>query len=198
MQFHQGFSYDNVALFLGMLISFLGHLRHVFREATFSSHLVLSLTWSLVQSTLLLSLLYLRRATYYKHREAILGANIVSRALVYYFFTMKAPAFLSVHPLQLPASPLQAAMHLLTLPAMTLRILVTFITTSNTSRANALAILLLHWFHSLTRCELELERIPGQGQRYQQIISTIEEYSFQYFPLPPSLSSHSGSSGLDE
>jgi hypothetical protein len=193
-EFQQSFPHEQVALFLGMFGS-LGGLYKVYKFGSFYFDIALYLTWSVMHSALLLYFIHSRPTTFYKHREAILTCTILSRILVYYLYVLYTPSFLEMLPLELPATPFKAAIHLFKVPALVLLLLVDLITTYNTSRINALICTVFLAFYSINRCESELGAVPGQGQRYQEIAVAIEGTIHQYMPFAPS---RRFTPGLDE
>jgi hypothetical protein len=183
-EYNHSFSCDKIALVIGVFASLVGINKII---ETISTDNVVYLISSFAQSAVLLYLVFYRRATYYKHREAILTYNVLSRALIYYLYVTNSPAFMSIYPLQLPTPPLQAAMHLLQLPALVLRILVSFILPLRSARLAAFVCTTLFLLGNSNRCEMELVAVPGQGRRYQEIVTSLEYALFKYIPLPMSV-----------
>jgi hypothetical protein len=183
----RSFQWDGVAVFLGIFNPLLG-LDKIYKDGHLSIGICLFILHSIVQSILLLYLERRRRDFYYKHREAITIANLQSKMFLFYFYAMRTPAFLSVHTIEpFPTETGKAIMHLIKFPAIAFRQLVTFILPMNTARTNALVSGYFMAAFSLERCELELASIPMQGQRYLDFFDKIENFVFQYVPLPPAI-----------
>jgi hypothetical protein len=107
---------------------------------------------------------------------------------------MNTPAFLSMHPLEIPTEPKKAAMHLFKVPVLSLRVLVSLMLPLNVSRFNTAVSCMFLVLHSCKRCIAELAVFPRQGRRYQDIISAIEELVCQY--LPSSMSIYTPKTGV--
>lgn len=140
-------------------------------------------TMVFVQQACICTLLVWHRSWFTQWRTHIVVPFLLSRLFIAYFSLRDRP-FLGIMPLEWPSDPIKATMHALFVPLILGRQCLAFLLPERASTVVCLAHLVEVALSNGLRCSLELAQVPGQGQRYFQIIWNIREFFMHNSPLP--------------
>lgn len=119
----------------------------------------------------------------FRWRVRILVPHMLVSLMIFYCQAVKQPQFSTFHPFEMPRRPVKALLHLLFIPGVLLRHSVSYILPVSIFRPLSFAHVALVWESNLTRCRMEMEAVPGQGDRYKAIATAMENFIGHWFPL---------------
>ena len=127
----------------------------------------------------------LKRKWVLGRRDNILIVVYVMRFILYHYYIVSTPIFLSPQPYNLPETITGLAFQLCFLPLLLTRASVALLTPLKSWCIFGFVGNSMLMYFNFTRCTAELAVVPTQGQRYSDIIVALERVWYRFVPLAP-------------
>lgn len=178
------YTFDLTNLSVGILLNLVATIQ-VKKNAESLLHdaPIMLLTMVFAQQACLFSLLVWHRPWYTRWRTQLALSFFLSRVIVTYF-AIGERSVLGVLPLEWPSGAIKSTLHVLFVPLFIGRHCLSFLLPERAATILCLSHLVSMLFNNFSRCSLELAKVPRQGKRYFDIISTVQVLFMKWFPLP--------------
>lgn len=190
---------DAFSLLLGTVEISLGNIGFIIKHrsddaaTTESVRLLHVITAATLVQHIAVGTMLLKRKWVLGRRDQNLVVVYLLRFFLYYHYIMSSPLFLSMQPYNLPKTAIGLTFHLCFLPLILTRASFALLTPLKSWLIFGLFGNSTLLYFNFTRCTKELAVLPTQGQRYRDIIVSLERVWYRFFPLAPATEKTFGS-----